>query len=251
MQLVLSNNRVIAYGENFLAMGGVVINTETGARYENATIAECNGCPSDIDKVGYEYHAGVFVPCAPFGVGNNNGYFMEVCESCATPRSSGIPIKGGLELENLSKTLSKQLAKITLLWENASPYSAFDQQTLCVSQDANFEADFFVILAISAVERYGTAQTNTIISTVIPSNESGAINGIVGYADGFDWVSPLDVEVFRGVRQRTSNLENGGKNTWLVFGEATCYIKDTDGTITRNNNQRGVCVPYRIYGVKL
>ena len=94
MQLVLSNNRIIAHGENFLAMGGVVINTETGARYENATIAECDGCPSDIDKVGYEYHAGVFVPCAPFaGNGNNNGFFMEVCESCATPRSSGIPIK--------------------------------------------------------------------------------------------------------------------------------------------------------------
>ena len=93
MQLVLSNNRIIAHGENFLAMGGVVINTETGAKYENATIAECNGYPSDIDKVGYEYHAGVFVPCAPFGVGNNNGYVMEVCTDCATPRNSGIPIK--------------------------------------------------------------------------------------------------------------------------------------------------------------
>ena len=94
MQLVLSNNRIIAHGENFLSMGGVVINTETGAKYENATIAECEGgCPSDIDRVGYEYHAGVFVPCAPFGKGNGNGYFMEVCPDCATPRNSGIPIK--------------------------------------------------------------------------------------------------------------------------------------------------------------
>lgn len=93
MQLVLSNNRIIAHGENFLAMGGVVINTVTGAKYENATVAECDGCPSDIDKVGYEYHGGVFVPCAPYGVGNNNGYFMEVCETCATPRSSGILVK--------------------------------------------------------------------------------------------------------------------------------------------------------------
>lgn len=93
MQLVLSSNRIIAHGENFLSMGGVVINTVTGARYENATIAECDGCPSDIDKVGYEYHAGVFVPCAPFGVGNNNGYVMEVCTDCATPRNSGIPVK--------------------------------------------------------------------------------------------------------------------------------------------------------------
>ena len=92
MQLVLSKNRVIAHGENFLAMGGVVINTETGAKYENATIAECNGCPSDINEVGYEYHAGVFVPCAPYGKGRGNGYFMEVCPDCATPRNSGIPI---------------------------------------------------------------------------------------------------------------------------------------------------------------
>lgn len=93
MQLVLSNNRVIAHGENFLALGGVVINTSTGAKYENATIAECECVPCDIDTTGYEYHAGEFVPCAPFGMGNNNGYFMEVCEDCATPRSSGIPIK--------------------------------------------------------------------------------------------------------------------------------------------------------------
>lgn len=92
MQLVLSNNRVIAHGENFLSMGGVVINTETGATYNNATIAECKGCPSDINEVGYEYHAGVFVPCAPYGKGNNNGYIMEVCGECATPRNSEIPI---------------------------------------------------------------------------------------------------------------------------------------------------------------
>ena len=94
MQLVLSNNRIIAHGENFLAMGGTVINTETGAKYDNATVTECEGnCPADIDSVGYEYHSGVFVPCAPYGKGNNNGYIMEVCNECATPRNSGVPIK--------------------------------------------------------------------------------------------------------------------------------------------------------------
>lgn len=91
MQLVLSNNRVIAHGENFLSMGGVVINTETGKKYENATIAECNGCPSDIDKVGYEYHAGAFVPCAPFGVGTGNVAIL--CnDDCKAIKDSGIPI---------------------------------------------------------------------------------------------------------------------------------------------------------------
>jgi hypothetical protein len=92
MQLVLSNNRVIAHGENFISMGGgVVINTETGAKYENATVTECSGCPPDIGKVGYEYHAGEFVPCAPFGVGPGN--IAVYCDDCKTPRDSGTPIE--------------------------------------------------------------------------------------------------------------------------------------------------------------
>ena len=90
MQLVLSNNRVIAHGENFLSMGGVVINTETGAKYEKATIAECSGCPSDIGVVGYEYHAGRFVPCAPFGKGSGN--VAVYCDECKAPRDSSIHI---------------------------------------------------------------------------------------------------------------------------------------------------------------
>lgn len=91
MQLVLSNNRVITHGENFLAMGGTVINTVTGAKYENATVAECENCPSDIDEVGYEYKGGVFVPCAPFGVGSGN--VAVVCnEDCKAIKDTGIPL---------------------------------------------------------------------------------------------------------------------------------------------------------------
>ena len=93
MQIVLSKNRVIAYGENFLAMGGTVINTETGAKFDNATVAECDCVPSDIGVSGYEYHSGGFVPCAPYGKADNTGYLMEVCTTCATPRNSGVPIK--------------------------------------------------------------------------------------------------------------------------------------------------------------
>ena len=90
MQLVLSKNRVISHGENFISMGGVVINTETGVKYENATIAECNSCPSDIGEVGYEYHAGVFVPCAPYGVGDGN--VLVACHrDCKIPKDSGVP----------------------------------------------------------------------------------------------------------------------------------------------------------------
>lgn len=115
MQLVLSNNRVIAHGENFIAMGGTVINTVTGAKYENATVAECEGCPSDIDSVGYEYHAGQFIPCAPYGNGDNNGYFMEVCKGCATPRNSGIKIQEYKDLKEHAYGLDwETLAEISI-----------------------------------------------------------------------------------------------------------------------------------------
>lgn len=126
MQLVLSGNRVIAHGKNFLAMDGTVINTETGAKYENATVAECENCPSDIGEVGYEYEAGVFKPCAPYGKGNGEGYVMEVCE-CATPRNSGIPIK--------------ELSRMQLLWENTTPTEDF----LYTEIPVDGEYDFLVI----------------------------------------------------------------------------------------------------------
>lgn len=90
MQLVLCKNRVVAYGEScFLAMGGTVICEETGKTYSNATIAECENIPCDIDRVGYEYHAGVFVPCAPFVANDDEGYIMVACKECATPKNSG------------------------------------------------------------------------------------------------------------------------------------------------------------------
>lgn len=91
MQLVLCNNRVMAHGEGFLSMGGVVINPETGAKYEGATIAECDSCPSDIGKVGYEYKAGQFIPCAPFGKGD--GTVPVLCgDSCKAIKDSGLSI---------------------------------------------------------------------------------------------------------------------------------------------------------------
>lgn len=251
MQLVLSNNRIIAHGENFLAMGGVVINTETGAKYENATIAECNGCPSDIDKVGYEYHAGVFVPCAPFaGNGNNNGYFMEVCESCATPRNSGIPIKGGLKLENLNETLAKQLSKTTLLWENASPYSEFSKQSVYIG-GASSNVDFFIIFAVSVVASWGTAAKNTLISAIVPKNASGAINGEVGTTDAWGWVDPLSVKVFRGVYHETVNAGSANENNYLCFGNGYYNQISSNGTIGGRVTYNAAGVPYRIYGVKL
>ena len=209
MQLVLSNNRVIAHGENFLPMGGVVINTETGARYENATIAECENCPSDLGKVGYEYHGGVFVPCAPFGVGNNNGYFMEVCEGCAVPRSSGIPIKNGLGRENLSI--------FPLLWENASPESRFEGQTITLER-TNYAG--FVVIVGNYVDELTEQQT------------------LIG--------SSLDKEAsFYYEKSMTANYTRT-----LTIGEngidfSSCKASSNSGSANF------YLVPLRIYGVKL
>ena len=120
MQLVLSNNRVLAHGENFLSMGGVVINTVTGVKYDNATIAECEGCPSDIDSVGYEYHAGQFIPCAPYGKGSGN--LAVLCDrDCKSLKDSGVPLK--------------KITQAQLLWENASPTSNFSNQTITLAND--------------------------------------------------------------------------------------------------------------------
>ena len=92
-QLVLSGNRVIAHGEDcFLSMGGTVICPESGRVYQNATVAECAECPSDIDEVGYEYHAGAFIPCAPYGKGGGN--LAVLCPNdCKSIKDSGISSK--------------------------------------------------------------------------------------------------------------------------------------------------------------
>jgi hypothetical protein len=93
LQIVLSGNRVIAYGDNcFLAMGGTVICEETGKAFQNATIAEVETLPADIGRVGYEYHAGIFVPCAPYGMDNGNGTILVACDECGTPKDSGLRI---------------------------------------------------------------------------------------------------------------------------------------------------------------
>lgn len=103
-QLVLSGNRILAHGEAgcFLAMGGTVICEEKGKAYPNATVVTHEGgLPADIDKVGYEYHAGVFIPCAPYGTGA--GDILVACEDCGTPKRSGYSSELLDLLENAGK----------------------------------------------------------------------------------------------------------------------------------------------------
>lgn len=238
MQLVLSNNRIIAHGENFLAMGGVVINTETGAKYENSTIAECEGCPSDIDSVGYEYHAGVFVPCAPFGKGNNNGYFMEVCTDCATPRNSGIPIKGGIKYEhlNIADIIAGGLGKtdINLLWSNADIYASFAAQTITL---ASGDYEFLIIHGIGQHFSYSSPKGSNICSIV--HKDGGYLGGTYGIVCDTGYTQ-IPTPTNRAWRQITPNGAS------VTFGSG--YGGDSDDFYIQND---GYCKPLKIYGVKI
>ena len=90
-QLVISGNRILAYGEDcFSVMGEIVKCSKTGNEYQNATVTTCEDFPADIGKVGYEYHAGQFIPCAPFGAGIGN--VAVFCEACNALKDSGLPI---------------------------------------------------------------------------------------------------------------------------------------------------------------
>lgn len=93
-QIVISGHRILAHGEDcFLAMGGVVICQNTGRIFQNATVANVDEIPADIDAVGYEFRAGKFVPCAPYGIGNGN--IAVLCpDSCKALKDSGIPLDG-------------------------------------------------------------------------------------------------------------------------------------------------------------
>lgn len=143
-QIVVSGNRVLAHGEDcFNAFGNGVVCTDNARIYENATAVNVDYIPADIDSVGYEYHAGEFVPCAPFGEGDNNGYFMEVCTSCATPRSSGIPVAEFFKKPSM-----------VLLWENASLNSIFKPQTITLSSD-----DYDLLCIVWARDFAGTSTT--------------------------------------------------------------------------------------------
>ena len=89
-QLVLIGNRVIAYGEDcYVVTSEGVKDMTTEKTYSSATVAEYTvDLPSDIDIVGYEYHAGEFVPCAPYGKGT--GTIPVLCDDCKTLLDSGL-----------------------------------------------------------------------------------------------------------------------------------------------------------------
>lgn len=114
MQIVLCGNRIIAHGENcFTSMEGTVICEDTGKAYQNATIAEVDTIPCDVDRVGYEYHAGNFVPCAPYGKGTGN--IAVFCgDSCKALKDSGISVSDICKVKEYHYTGNGGTASISI-----------------------------------------------------------------------------------------------------------------------------------------
>ena len=101
MQLVTIGNWVVSHGGEYIYFGGDVLCTSNGTVYPKATIVECENCPADIGTVGYEYHAGEFIPCAPFGKGKGN--IAVLCdEGCKAIKDSGISISDIRKIYNTS-----------------------------------------------------------------------------------------------------------------------------------------------------
>lgn len=145
MQLVLSGKRVIAHGGEYLPTGGTVINLDTGVVYQNATVAECDNCPSDIGEVGYEYHAGEFIPCAPFGKGDGN--IAVLCgEDCKVIKDSGLSLS--------------DVKKIFYTTYNGAGHSS-------CSVTCGFKPKFIVIRGYKPEVNDGFAQYECVISTEI------------------------------------------------------------------------------------
>ena len=129
MKLVLSNSRVLAYSKSdiFISMGNTVVNIQNRKVYQNATIAECDCLPSDIDKVGYEYRNGQFVPCAPFGKGDGNvAVFCD--KDCKALKDSGIPFS-------------------QMIQHDTQTYTGDGSRTCSITFD--FAVDFMIIFAVA------------------------------------------------------------------------------------------------------
>jgi hypothetical protein len=122
VQIVISGNRVLGYGTDFSVTGNAVECASTGRVYNNATIATVESVPDDIGSVGYEYHAGRFVPCGPFGVGKGN--VAVVCnDDCKALKDSGVPMESFAASEYTTYKCDEK-ASVSLTF-NISPDVAF------------------------------------------------------------------------------------------------------------------------------
>lgn len=241
MQLVVSGNRILAHGEGFLAMGGTVINNDTGRVWQNATVVECDCCPLDIDSVGYEYHAGRFVPCAPYGSGTGN--LAVVCnDDCKSIKDSGL--------------------HITDLLSPATAERWFGEGVEAVPDD--------VLSALSVLNRYTWAKAATqkqyVVSEgmsrvsidLVRSKDVFAYSFVFYYSDTItvDENGELSLVAPKSTRVRYQYINSAPdlKNKYLTFDNKVFYHVDNTGIIDGqdDNNRCYLRVnAYVVYGKEL
>ncbi len=256
MQIVLSGNRVIAHGEDcFLCMGGTVVCNSTGKAYPNATIAEVEAIPSDIDSVGYEYRAGAFVPCAPYGK-TDSGRVMLACDECSSPRSSDLTSKnGGLHIpgELTGGKVPADIRELLGLADGADVATAFAALKSYI--DAGIRVATGTYTGTGTAGRdYPTAITFDFIPHVVVVWESG--RGLcpwanydpgysspmsIGWDNSFLWVSGMDGTNICGDKLKFVASEK--TLSWYLF-----YASNTESISPLQLNQKGLVYSYFAIG---
>lgn len=185
-QLVISGNRVLAHGEGFVSMeNDTVLSTETGTVYQNAAVCECEALPADIDTVGYEYHAGVFVPAAPFGAGS--GGTLLISGGCGVPQSSTVEIntllRASLDVSApAGSTVTASCGSTVLTVEESTGHwhfylTSYGTWTVTAAQGSHTKS---AALTVDAVKSYALSIDYDVETSATPQSGVSYTSGLAG-----------------------------------------------------------------------
>lgn len=250
-QLVLRGNRVLSHGEDcFLCAGGAVICPETGRTFENATVVNHPGeIPSDIDEVGYEYHAGAFVPCAPFGKGGGN--IAVVCnEDCKSIKDSGINAEhtravslNGVVLKNTPMTGYEVSDNVFTIVEQNGVYLASHRSTGTQDVRRSTDGKTWEKVELPFSGRARIAAGNGVFVASYPSSSIGFTSTST---DGIEWTAisnTTDGDLLAGgdglfamgrmYNNNTAGYRSTDGKTWSRF--TTSYMSNVAAAAYGNN----------------
>lgn len=233
-QIVTIGNRVVAHGEDcFLSMGGTVICDETGKAYPNATVTEVDAIPADVDTVGYEYHAGQFIPCAPYGKGTGN--LAVFCDGdCKSLKDSGL---------HMTDLLAPATAALFGLGADAVPDDVFNAvKTALNNHDVAIAAGVKIATgSYTGTGTYGASNPCSLTFDFVPKYVklfgiffpgSGGYNGL------YDVMLVNDSRITNAVRYYQCNSTTASviaKVSWSNDGKTVSWYSSTDKTTQLNS----------------
>lgn len=263
-QLVLVRNRVVAFGDAcFYAMGGTVICTKTGRKFENATVAETETPPPcDLGQVGYEFIGGEFIPCEPYGK-IDEGYLFTACNDCKTPKQTSIPTAAVKELVNTYATIDVTYpsgsvctcskAPITLTADGKAGFESFNvpsagtwtikitkgvdtaEKTVTISerwQYAKLSMSFFSATITVSYPEGSTCTCSDGVTTLTAPNTSGSC--IFTLPNAGSW----EIEATDGTDTDSATVEitaNGQSESVVLVFPLYVYDKGTINTADFSN----------------